>query len=87
MRDTFAPPAPDDAPLNYFERPVLKRPQWGGEVIAYLFLGGIMGGCGIIAMLADRSNERNLALSSKLSAFALASVCPVVLISHLGKPK
>ena len=86
MHDTLSPPAPDDGRLNYFGRPVLKRPQWGGEVIAYLFLGGVMGGCGMLAMLADRSRERNLSLSAKVSAFALASVCPLILISHLGKP-
>lgn len=86
MRDTFAPPQPHEAPLNYFDRPVLKRPQWGSEVIAYLFLGGIMGGCGMIAALADRARDRNLAATSKISAFVLAAVCPIVLISHLGKP-
>ena len=98
MRDTFVPPSPDDAfagaashggrtePLGYFGRPVIKRPEWGRSVIAYLFLGGIMGGCGMIAMLAERSRDRNLAVTAKLSSFALAAVCPLVLISHLGKP-
>lgn len=98
MRDTFIPPSPDDAfagaasrnggtaPLDYFGRPVLKRPQWGGEVIAYLFLGGVMGGCGMIALLADRARDRKLAMTAKLSSFALAAVCPLILISHLGKP-
>lgn len=98
MPDTFVPPSPDDAfagaasrngstePLGYFGRPVLKRPEWGRSVIAYLFLGGIMGGCGTIAMLAERSRDRNLAMAAKLSSFALAAVCPLILISHLGKP-
>ncbi|MDQ2679735.1 MAG: polysulfide reductase NrfD [Candidatus Eremiobacteraeota bacterium] len=76
--------------ISYFGQPLLKRPQWGWNVITYLFLGGVMGGCGILAALADpqRSDgDRKLARNAKYLSLALATACPALLISHLGRPE
>jgi len=80
---------PPHAPSTYYERPLLKKPHWEGEVVTYLFLGGIMGGSGILAMLCDDRPERDggLARIARYSTFVLAPVCPAVLISHLGRPE
>ncbi len=78
------------ATVSYFGQPLLKRPEWGWNVISYLFLGGIMGGCGILVALADSSSEagdRTLARNAKYLSLALAAACPALLISHLGRPE
>jgi formate-dependent nitrite reductase membrane component NrfD len=81
----------DDLPAHatYYERPLLKKPHWESEVVLYLFLGGIMGGSGMLAMLADgrREREADLARSARYVALALAMACPLVLITHLGRPE
>ena len=81
----------DDAPsVTYFEQPVLKQPHWGWNVVTYLFLGGIMGASSMIAAMVDRTSstsENKLARNANLTALALAVACPLVLISHLGRPE
>lgn len=74
-------------PVTYFERPLLKKPHWEWNVISYLFLGGIMGGSGLLAALAERSKDRPLERTSRYISLALALGCPALLISHLGRPE
>ena len=80
----------EETPVTYFEQPVLKRPHWGWNVVTYLFLGGIMGASSMIAAMVDRTaspSENRLARNANFSALALAVACPLVLISHLGRPE
>ncbi len=74
---------------DYYGRPVLKAPQWGTSVVAYLFLGGVTGGLGIIAALADPKDEsgRKLRKTARYTALAVAAANPAILISHLGRPE
>jgi formate-dependent nitrite reductase membrane component NrfD len=80
---------PAHASETYYEQPLLKKPHWEWEVITYLFLGGIMGGSGMLALLADDRPEReaDLARSTRYVSFALAVACPAILITHLGRPE
>lgn len=101
MSATQLPPQPGDADrgaarggdelshATYYERPLLKKPHWEGEVVLYLFLGGIMGGSGMLAMIADDRPEReaDLARSARYVSLVLAATCPLVLITHLGRPE
>lgn len=96
-------PSPDDAFLGaasrngepgaqaptYYDRPMLKAPHWEWNVVTYLFLGGVMGGLGLIQMLAhtDRESHRKLKRSARYTSFALAAANPGILITHLGKPE
>jgi len=74
-------------PETYYERPLLKKPHWEWEVISYLFLGGVMGGSGILVALTSDERDPDLARSARYLAFALASTCPLILIKHLGRPE
>lgn len=82
-RDSF-PASP-----TYFEQPMLKAPDWGWNVITYLYLGGIMGGLALIALLCDPRNEddRQLRRVARFSSLALAAANPAILITHLGRPE
>lgn len=77
------------AHATYYERPLLKKPHWDAQVITYLFMGGLMGGSGILVLLADERPEReaDLARCARYVSFALAATCPAILISHLGRPE
>lgn len=80
----------DNDSVTYFDQPVLKRPGWGWSVVTYLFLGGVMGASSMLAALVDRSaskSENALVRNANISALALATACPAVLISHLGRPE
>ena len=72
---------------TYYGRPLLRRPHWEWEVIVYLFLGGIMGGSGILIAVADKDEDAALKRNARYIAFVLASTCPLVLIKHLGRPE
>jgi formate-dependent nitrite reductase membrane component NrfD len=68
---------------------LLKRPHWEWEVVTYLFLGGIMGGSGMLVLLAEERPEReaDLARTARYVAFGLSVAAPAVLIKHLGRPE
>jgi formate-dependent nitrite reductase membrane component NrfD len=79
---------PPFATPTYYGRPLLKKPHWEWEVIVYLFMGGVMGGSGILAAIADEDgDDAALARNARYLAFVLASTCPLVLVSHLGRPE
>ncbi len=69
--------------------PVFKPPHWGWNVVAYLFAGGIAGGLGVIAALADPRDEsgRKLRRTAQIGSLAISAVIPPILISHLGRPE
>ena len=68
---------------------MLKAPHWEWNVVTYLFLGGIMGGLGLIQLLAraDHPEERVLKRTARIASFALAAANPGILITHLGRPE
>ncbi len=74
---------------TYYDLPLLKAPHWEWNVVTYLFLGGIMGGLGLIQLLADgrKESERTLKRDARITAFALAAANPAILITHLGRPE
>jgi len=75
---------------TYYDRPLLKMPHWDGwNVVTYLFLGGVMGGLGVISVLADpkRESDRKLKRTLAVTALVLAAANPAVLVTHLGRPE
>ncbi len=96
-------PSPDEAFLGaasrngesraniptYYDRPMLKAPNWESSVVSYLFLGGVMGGLGLIQLLArtERESGRKLKRTTRYTSLVLAAANPALLISHLGRPE
>jgi hypothetical protein len=77
---------------SYYGLPVLKPPTWTWEVPLYFFLGGIAGVAACIAFVAQLFHGRPSNDNFQLIRWCLwmgllgAAICPILLISDLGKP-
>lgn len=92
MSDLLEPPGHEDVTPTptYYDRPLLKMPHWDNwNVITYLFIGGVMGGLGVIGALASnkRKGERKLKRTLAVTSLVLSVACPTVLVTHLGRPE
>lgn len=72
---------------SYYGRPVVKPAPWGHEVAAYLFLGGVAGGSGLLAAGAQLTGRPTLRRNARLSALFAVSVGAVALVKDLGRPE
>jgi formate-dependent nitrite reductase membrane component NrfD len=75
---------------TYYDRPVLKAPTWGWEIIWYFFFDGLAAGCYIIATIASLfgSHEDRAVVRTGYYLSLLAVLpCPVLLIKDLGRPE
>jgi Polysulphide reductase, NrfD len=72
---------------SYYGRPVVKPAPWGHEVGAYLFLGGVAGGSGLLAAGAQLTGRTKLRRNARLSALAAVLLSLVALVRDLGRPE
>src|ERR1700721_965697 len=73
---------------SYYGLPVLKAPVWTWEVPLYFFLGGISGVSACIGFIAQlfRSDPAFVRVCFWIALIG-ASICPILLIADLGRPK
>ena len=72
---------------SYYGLPVLKAPLWTWEVPLYFFIGGIAGVSAVVAFAAQMFGETAALVRAALwVAIIGAAICPVLLISDLGRP-
>lgn len=73
---------------SYYGLPVLKAPVWTWEVPLYFFLGGISGVSACIGFIAQlfRSDPALVRVCFWIALIG-ASICPILLIADLGRPK
>ncbi|WP_374024061.1 NrfD/PsrC family molybdoenzyme membrane anchor subunit [Mycobacterium sp. HNNTM2301] len=72
---------------SYYGRPVVKPAPWGHEVAAYLFLGGVAGGSGLLAAGAQLTGRDTLRRNTRLSALIAVMLGAVALVKDLGRPE
>lgn len=77
---------PEAAFTSYYDKPIVKAPPWGHEIPAYLFLGGVAGGSGLLAAGAQLTGRSLLRRNARLSAMAAVGLGGVALVADLGKP-
>lgn len=78
---------PDADFTSYYGRPVVKPAPWGHEVAAYLFLGGVAGGSGLLAAGAQLTGRPKLRRNARLSALVAVGLGAVALVKDLGRPE
>lgn len=72
---------------SYFGLPALKGPTWTWEVPLYFFFGGIAGVSASMAFISKLFGyEASLTRALLVCVFVGALICPVLLISDLGRP-
>ncbi len=72
---------------SYYNLPVLKEPTWTWEVPLYFFVGGIAGVSSVIALAAQLfGGSPQLIRMALWMAIGGAAICPIFLISDLGRP-
>ncbi len=71
---------------SYYGHSVVKPPPWGHEVAAYLFLGGVAGGSGLLALGAQLTGRDLLRRNARLGAMAAVGLGGVALVMDLGRP-
>ncbi|WP_024441431.1 NrfD/PsrC family molybdoenzyme membrane anchor subunit [Mycobacterium sp. UM_WGJ] len=81
------PMVPDVQFSSYYGRPVVKPAPWSHEIAAYLFLGGVAGGSGLLAAGAQLTGRKVLRRNSRLAALAAIVLSAAALISDLGRPE
>jgi len=77
---------PDVEPTSYYGKPIVKPPPWEHEVAAYLFLGGVAGGSGLLAAGAQLTGRAVLRRNARLGSLAAVSLGGVALVKDLGRP-
>jgi formate-dependent nitrite reductase membrane component NrfD len=72
---------------SYYNLPLVKPPTWSWEVPMYFFIGGIAGVAAVIAFIAQIFGaDPRLIRMALYIAFGGVLLCPVFLISDLGRP-
>lgn len=77
---------PDVEFTSYYGRAIVKAPPWGSEIAAYLFLGGVAGGSGLLAYGAQLTGRKLLCRNARLGAMAAVAVGGAALVKDLGRP-
>lgn len=72
---------------SYYGRQVVKAPPWRGPIAAYLFLGGVAGGSGMLSLGGHVTGRTVLRRNSRLVALGAVGLGTVALIEDLGRPE
>ena len=75
-----------DASSSYYGRSVVKPPPWGHEIPAYLFLGGLAGGAGLIALGGQLTGREALRRNARLGSLVAVGLGGAALVADLGRP-
>ncbi|NLG23626.1 MAG: polysulfide reductase NrfD [Actinomycetales bacterium] len=82
-----APAVPDAEFSSYYGRGVIKPVPWRHEIPAYLFVGGVAAGSGILATGAAWTGREILRRNSRLTAMAGVALSGALLVADLGRPE
>lgn len=79
----------DDVEFNdsYYGRSIVKAPPWDWKIAAYLFVGGVAGGSGILAAGADVAGLKKLRRNTRITALLGTVAGTGLLVLDLGRPE
>lgn len=82
-------PMVDDVEFSdsYYGRPIVKAPPWDWKISAYLFVGGVAGGSGLLAAGADAAGFEKLRRNTRITALVGTVAGAGLLILDLGRPE
>ncbi len=71
---------------SYYGRPVVKPAPWEADIPAYIFLGGLAAGSGLLGAGAAARGLSTLRRNSRYAALAAVAAGGLALVRDLGKP-
>ncbi len=71
---------------SYYGRPVVKPAPWEADIPAYIFLGGLAAGSGLLGAGAHARGLKTLRRNSRYAALAAVAAGGLALVRDLGKP-
>ena len=71
---------------SYYGRSVVKPAPWEADIPAYIFLGGIAAGSGLLGAGAHARGLKTLRRNSRYAALAAVAAGGLALVRDLGKP-
>lgn len=80
------PMVPDMEFSSYYGQPIVKPMPWTWEIPAYLFLGGVAAGSGMLAAGAHAGGLDVLRRNARLTSMAAVALSGTALVADLGKP-
>lgn len=80
------PMVPEAEFTSYYGRPVVKPAPWGHEIAAYLFLGGVAAGSGLLGAGGQLTGQAALRRNARLSALISVGLGGAALVHDLGRP-
>ncbi len=72
---------------SYYGRPVVKAAPWEADIPAYLFLGGLAAGSGLLGTGASVTGRPVLQRNSRYAAMAAIALSGAALVHDLGRPE
>lgn len=82
-----APAVPDAEFSSYYGQAVIKPVPWKHEIPAYLFLGGVAAGSGLLGTGAAATGREVLRRNSRLTAMTAVALSGATLVADLGRPE
>jgi len=78
---------PDVEFQSYYGRNIVKAPPWKHEIPAYLFLGGLAAGSGLVGVGGAARNLPRLRRGGRIAALAAVALGGGALAKDLGRPE
>ncbi|GAB3446635.1 polysulfide reductase NrfD [Phycicoccus ginsengisoli] len=78
---------PDAQFSSYYGHNVVKPAPWGHEIAAYLFLGGLAGGSGLVAAGGAATGRPALRRTGRVAALVSVALGGAALAKDLGRPE
>jgi formate-dependent nitrite reductase membrane component NrfD len=78
---------PDAQFRSYYGRPVVKPVPWEGTIPAYLFLGGLAAGSGLVGAGGAVTGRPALRRTGRYAAMASVALGGLALVEDLGRPE
>ncbi|EFQ0233804.1 nitrite reductase, partial [Shigella flexneri] len=72
---------------SYYGRQIVKAPPWEYPIGVYLFLGGVAGSSGLIALAAGATGRETLRRNARVGSIVALGIGTVSLIEDLGRPE
>ena len=82
-----APAVPDAEFSSYYGQPVIKPVPWKHEIPAYLFVGGVAAGSGLLATGAAATGLDVLRRRTRFTAMVGVGASGAFLVADLGRPE